>query len=517
MSRKRTIKTLACAAILPLSATAADVAKPNVLFIPVDDLKPLLNCYGESHIKTPNIDRLAARGTLFMNAQCQQAICGPTRASLMTGMYPDKTKVYDLKTKMRDVNPNILTIPQYFRQNVYETTGLGKTYDSRCVDNQLDEPSWSIPYGGKSHKLLYNKKTGGPTGGYQLAANKKASKEASQAARQKKFKNKNEEKKYIVANFPNSRSSTECADVPDDAYNDGAFANTAVKLMEKLAKADKPFFLSVGFQKPHLPFVAPKKYWDMYDRNEIKIHPYQKAPKNGPLFALQPGWELRSYTDIPPKGPVPEAKQKELIHGYYACVSYTDAQVGKLLDKLDELKVADNTIICLWGDHGWHLGDHAMWCKHSNYEQAARVPMILAGPKQKKKGTKSDSLVGFVDIFPTLCDMAGLKVPSHLQGKSLTSILDDPTKTVKVGEVSQYPRRSSGKPVMGYSLRVKQYRYTAWYVNKNNTLGDIVATELYDYKNDPMETVNQAANPEMKSKVEELQAILSKRLEEIRR
>lgn len=487
----------------------APPGKPNVLMIPLDDLKPLLNCYGVEGILTPNIDRLAARGTVFLNNACQQAVCGPTRASLMTGLYPDSTGVWDLKTRMRDVNPDVLSMPQYFIQNGYETTGIGKTYDSRCVDKRLDEPSWSIPYG--SEKRIYASGLGPSFRGYRNPETVAVAEKAKEAVKGKKFNSGSARNRAMAeAAGPMAAPATECMDVPDDAYTDGTLATAGCRLLEKLSAGDKPFFLSVGFQKPHLPFVAPKRYWDLYDRAKIALHPFQKHAENGPELAYHTSGELRSYSNMPKEGELTSEQQAELIHGYRACVSYVDAQVGKLLDKLDALGIAGNTIVCLWGDHGWHLGDHGMWCKHSNFEQAVRAPLIIAAPG-KPKGNKTDAPTGFVDVFPTLCELAGLPIPAQLQGKSVSPLMSNPAGSVREAILSQYPRGIDGRPVMGYTLRDRRYRYVKWLqmdYRKGERSGLLVARELYDYQEDPYETVNQAENTDFAEIVARFEAVL---------
>jgi len=504
---------------------AASEKKPNVLFIPVDDLKPLLGCYGDKRMRTPNIDRLAEHGVVFVNAYCQQALCGPTRASVMTGLYPDSTGVWDLKTRMRDVHPDVLSLPQYFRENGYETTGVGKTYDPRCVGPNLDAPSWSIPY----YKITakdFSAEFGPPVEGhYQDPEVKKRHALAKAKIKAGKLKGK---AAFKVMREYNAKPVSECMDAPDDAYMDGAIAKVGCDLLEKLSKGKKPFFLSIGFKKPHLPFAAPKKYWDLYDPAKIDLAPFQKKAKNDKAFTYQDSWELRScYTDPPAKGPIPEDLQRRMIHGYMAAVSYMDAQLGKVLDKLDELGLADNTIICLWGDHGWHLGDHGMWCKHTNFEEACRAPLMFAGPGVPK-GVESKSIVEFVDIFPTLCDLAGLPIPKRLQGKSLLPIFkyhepsfgnfissifgggDEPS--VRKAAMSQFPRYyDKGRFAMGYAVRNGRYRYVEWILKdfrKGDKSGPVVFRQLFDYKRDPLETVNQASNPEYSDVVGKMADIL---------
>ncbi len=481
--------------------------KPNILFIAVDDLKPILGCYGDQLVKTPNIDKLAKRGTIFMQNYCQQAVSGPTRASLMTGMRPDYTKIWDLKTKMRDVNPKILSLPQYFISLGYSTQGIGKIYDPRCVDDALDKPSWSVPYYKRSDQYI-SKSTGKPEGQYQLPATKALFVKYTKEGEAKGLKGK--ELTDYVGNL--IKPSVECADVPDNAYNDGSNALYAKDILARLSKEGKPFFFAVGFSKPHLPFVAPKKYWDLYKRDQMPLAPFQQKAKNGPEIGYHTAAELLAYSDIPPIASfsdqkvgmdLPVDKQKELIHGYYAATSYMDAQVGIVLDALDSLGLAKNTIIVLWGDHGWHLGDHNLWCKHTNFEQATHAPLLISAPGIQPSKTKSPS--EFIDIFPTLCDLTGVKIPDHLDGKSLVPIMKDPKVSVKEFSVSQYPRPAnkienarlgwSDGEFMGYSIRTQKYRYTIWLKDTFRSYKPykkdlVVATELYDYEKDPNETVN---------------------------
>jgi len=486
--------------------------KPNILFIVVDDLKPELGCYGNTMIKTPNIDRLAKMGSVFLNNYCQQAVSGPTRASVLTGKRPDNTGVWDLKTRIRDVNPDVVSLPQYLISQGYNTYGIGKVFDSRTVDKDFDKPSWIEPYL-KAENSYYASAYGEPViGGYQLPQTKMLVEKYKKEAQDKGLKDA-EITSYVQSLI---RPTSECLDIPDNAYVDGANALKAKDKLIDLIKNNKQFFFAVGFTKPHLPFVAPKKYWDLYNRDQMPLAKFQQHSKNGPEVAYHNSGELRFYSDIPAlceftdnprKTGLNKDKQKELIHGYYAATSYTDAQVGILLNTLDSLGVLNNTIIVLWGDHGWHLGDHDLWNKHTNFEQAARSPLIIYAPGYKSAKTKSMS--EFIDIFPTICDLAGLNIPEYLDGKSLKPIMNNAKAVIKEFAISQYPRAyidaksdttferlgySLGN-VMGYSLRTETYRYTLWikdnyrsYLPFNNNL--VIARELYDYKKDPLETVN---------------------------
>ncbi len=500
--------------------------KPNILFIAVDDLKPILGCYGNTIIKTPNIDRLAKMATVFNSNYCQQAVCGPTRASIMTGKRPDYTGVWDLKTRMRDVNPEILSLPQHLITQGYSTQGIGKVYDNRCVDKQMDAPSWSVPYYNyfKTEDRFYPKDLGAPLSGQYQSPQSKELADKFRKEGHEKGMTKKEIEDYVSATV---KPAVECVNVPDNAYNDGANALRAIEILEQLKLEVQPFFFAVGFSKPHLPFVAPKKYWDLYNREDMPLEVFQEKPKNGVDVAFHNSGELRAYSDIPPLLSftdqkdfgltLPIEKQRELVHGYYAAISYMDAQVGKVLDKLESLGLTKNTIIVLWGDHGWHLGDHNLWCKHSNFEQATRTPLIISSPGLASSITNAPS--EFIDIFPTICDLAGVTIPEVVDGKSLMPLMNKTLKSVKEFSISQYPRSSikseterqgyASSKVMGYSLRDNRYRYTIWMGNdfrSTQAFDDklVVGTELYDYDKDPNETVNVADVKEYKLVVKDL-------------
>ena len=489
-------------------AQKKQATKPNILFIAVDDLKPLLGCYGNTLVKSPNIDKLAKMATVFDKNYCQQAICGPTRASIMTGTRPDATKIWNLTTQMRDANPNTLTLPQYLITQGYTTSGIGKIYHPSSAIGGVDPVSWSIPYL-KAKESHFPSEFGMPANGqYQLPETKARMTPDIIAERKQQSKD-------LASNDENPKSikgpSTECMDLPDNAYQDGVNALLAKEQIIKLSKDNKPFFMAVGFSKPHLPFVAPKKYWDLYKREEMPIAPFQEHSKNGPLIAYHQSGELRNYLDIPEFATLPadslrislqHEKQRELIHGYHAAISYMDAQVGILLNTLEDLGTLDNTIIVLWGDHGWHLGDHDLWHKHTNFEQATRAPLIIAGPGIK--AGKTSSLTEFVDVFPTICDLAGVSIPKNLDGKSLKPLMVKNKASVKDFSISQYPRKLkklqlaktgyTNANMMGYSLRTDQYRYTIWMNNftSKDTFNEsqVYASEMYDYVKDPLEKVN---------------------------
>jgi len=429
--------------------------KPNVLFIAVDDLRPELGCYGAKTILSPNIDRIAKQGMTFLRAYCQQAVCSPSRTSLMLGARPDSTQVWDLVTHFRVAMPEAVTVAQHFKQNGYFVQGLGKIFHPGYDDPR----SWSVPW----------RTANAPT----YAALKTAAVLDEDA----KTKSKN-------------GPAFESADVADEFYKDGQVAALAVDALRDLAKKPEPFFLAVGFAKPHLPFVSPKKYWDLYDPAKIELAPNPYRPKDAPEYALTNSGELRNYHGMPAEGPVPDNLARKLKHGYYAAASYTDAQIGKLLDELDRLDLRKNTIIVLWGDHGWKLGEHGEWCKHSNVENDTNAPLLFSAPGMKQVGQKTKALVEFVDIYPTLSELAGLPLPAHLEGTSFKPLLDNPSRAWKPAVFSQYPR---GKKLMGYSMRTDRYRFTVWVDRQDHA--SVQATELYDHQTDPQENTNVAKAP----------------------
>lgn len=464
-------------AVAARRSVAAEGRRPNVLFIAVDDLRPEFGAYGAGHVHSPNLDRIAARGVTFQRAYCQQAVCSPSRSSLLTGCRPDSTKVWDLETHFRVALPDVVTLPQHFKDQGYFVRGLGKLYHGGFDD----PPSWSVPWAAA--------KTG--RGAYALPENQaivRAKVEASQG-----------KKRINGQKVRNNGPPFESADVADNYYADGTIADMAVEAIRENAKRDEPFWLGVGFVKPHLPFVAPKRYWDLYDPASITLASNPFVPKGAPEYAVLPGGELRSYHGVP-AGPVPDEMARQLKHGYYAAISYMDAQVGRLLDELEATGQADNTIIVLWGDHGWKLGEHGGWCKHSNVENDTNAPLLIAAPMlpgdgDKRlagpSGVKTKALAEFVDVYPTLAELCGLPLPGHLEGTSLVPVLRDPSAQVKGAAFSQYPRGVNGKRLMGYSMRTDRYRFTKWVQADDH--GQVDAIELYDHQVDPQENTNIAA------------------------
>ncbi|WP_395737653.1 sulfatase-like hydrolase/transferase [Prosthecobacter sp.] len=438
-------------------------AKPNVLLICVDDLKPLLGCYGDTVVKSPNIDRLAARGVVFEKAFCNQAVCAPSRNALLTGLRPQSLGIYELSTNFRKAVPEAVTLPQHFKANGYRAEGLGKIFHVGH-GNVNDEASWSVPH--------FTPKTIS----YALKENNPPESTREQAL----FENKTEAWK-----LPRG-AATESADVPDDRYGDGIIAEEAIKrIAAAKQKPEEPFFLAVGFLKPHLPFVAPKKYWDLYDPATFKLPELQAAPAGAPEFAPTTWGELRQYRDMPETGPITKEEAIHLIHGYHAATSYMDAQVGKVLDALDASGLAENTIIVFWGDHGWHLGDHGMWCKHTNYEQAARIPVIVTGPGIAPARTQA--LIESCDIYPTLVELTQLPAPPQGDGRSFAEVLQKPEASVRDHVIHVYPR---GQGLIGRAIRTQRHRLVEW--KKPGAAPETAVLELYDYEKDPAETKNLA-------------------------
>ncbi|NDB76848.1 MAG: DUF229 domain-containing protein, partial [Verrucomicrobia bacterium] len=479
---------------LSFSALAVAPTKPNVLFIAVDDLRPEMGCYGNKVVKTPNLDRLAARGMLFNHAYCQQAVCSPSRSSLLTGRRPDATKVWDLETHFRVALPNTITLPQHFKANGYHCAGLSKIYHVGFEDGR----SWSEPH-------WYPKGQSVDTDPVDWTKRIVTKHPTSVEEYSKGTSPEDNDKPGVRANGKAGKRGPafEVSPKADDQLPDGATAAEAVKRLHDLKAKGKPFFLAVGFLKPHLPFVAPKKYWDLYDPNQISVPTIDHLPTGAPEFAGHNNSELHNYIGVPKENPIPADFAKQLRHGYYACISYTDAQVGRMLDALDREGLADNTVIVLWGDHGWQLGDHGLWHKHTNFELATRAPLLISVPHAKTTGQKCDAPVEFVDVYPTLADVCGLAIPAGLDGVSLKKFIENPAAPATKVAISQYPRSAgkAGGAVMGYSIRDDRWRATFW---RERAGSKIVATELYDEKNDPTETVSVHDQSENKAVLEQL-------------
>ena len=521
--------TLLLLLLATLWTTNSLAARPNILFIAIDDLRPELGCYGSPIAKSPHLDKLAANGLRFHRAYCQQAICSPSRASLMTGARPDTIRVIENTAYFRELNPDIVTLPQHFIKHGYEAVYCGKIYHARMTDNDHSwsrKPAWNrCPY--KFPKL---------PGQYALLENQ----QLWASNKEKMFAKYGQKGAGGLVHGP----AYESADVEDHAYQDGFNTQLAIATLKDHLekKSDKPLFLALGLTKPHLDFIAPKKYWDMYDPADIKLAAQSQAPQDGAATGLHASFELRTRHGIPKSGPIGEKLARTLLHGYYACASYADAQVGHMIKALEEAGVRDNTIIIVWGDHGWHLGDMGIWGKATNYEIATRVPLLIWTPDMKARGKSSDALVELVDMYPTLCELAGLPLPKHLEGHSFAPLLEKPDRPWKKAAFSQFPNpalrewaanplspgmrqtffgplieevegriiKQQGKAwnrklfenhLMGYTMRTNRYRLVLWRDHRDPSAKPVFV-ELYDHQADPQETRNVAGrHPELVSKL----------------
>ncbi len=528
-------------ALMAISCASKSIQKPkpNILFIAIDDLRPELGTYGSKVAKSPNIDALAAQGLQFERAYCQEAICSPSRASLMTGARPETIQVIENFTYFREVNPNIVTLPQHFINNGYEAVHTGKIYHKPAFADP--EKSWSRE---PAIDKMTIKKANSP-GGYALKENQDYFKKSRAEVIEKYGKN-------APRNGLGKGPAYECAEVPDYFYEDGYNAELAIATLKDMLEKnpEKPFFLGLGMKKPHLEWLAPKKYWDMYDRSALTLTGQAEAPTDGATMGLHPSFELRARYGIPKYGPIDDSLALTLRHAYLACVSYVDAQIGKVIQALDDAGQRENTIIILWSDHGWHLGDMGIWGKATNYEIGTRVPMIIWTPDMpdKNRGKKTNALVELVDMYPTLSELAGLDLPDHLEGQSFKPLLKKPGLEWKRAAFSQFPspalREWAANPLsqgmretyfgplienvegkikdqmgdqwdrllfendlMGYAMRTDQYRLVAW-KDRTNLAKKPIFVELFDHTTDPYETKNVASkHPEL---VQELLVQLDK-------
>lgn len=466
-------------------APAANAARPNVLMILVDDLKPALGCYGDRQAHSPNIDRLAARGMRFDLAYCNQAVCAPSRFTLMLGAHSTSTGLYGLGSQLREITPDAVTLPQYFAAHGYRTESLGKVFHIGHR-NYGDPGSFQVEH---FHDLVIEYLDPRSTDGGKLTREEAY------------FTN---QKLGMIRSLPRG-AAFESPDVKDEAYADGRVAAETIRRLQAAKKRreenQQPFFVVAGFARPHLPFSAPQRYWQLFDPESLPQPLNEKLPIDSPPVAHKRGGEITNYKPTPTNGEVPETLKRQLIHGYYASTAFVDAQIGKVLDELDRLQLSENTIVVLWGDHGFHLGDLGIWTKHTNYEQANRIPLIIAAPGVTAAATRQPA--ESVDVFPTLAELAGLpkpKCPQPLDGKSLAPVLRDPQARVRDHAYHAYPRRKLGR-----AIRTERYRLVQW---KNPGQPEKEAVyELYDYQQDPHETRNLAANrPEI---LERLRKILA--------
>ena len=446
---------IAAGLLMPCHSLAKDAnTKPNILFVAVDDLRPQLGCYGQDQIKSPNIDRLATRGTVFTRAYCQVAVCGASRARLLTGLRPTPKRFLNYRTYAEKDAPGAMTLPEEFRKNGYHCISNGKVFhhSEDTADRSWSEPAWRPSIGGTA--TLHP------------------------------------ESKAMIGGTKNRGPVFEAPDVPDNAYPDGKIADKTIDDLKRMKKEGKPFFIACGFLKPHLPFYAPKKYWDMYDRKKINVADNQYRPKKAPS-SLKGSGEIHSYHNRNIKYNS-DQWHRSCRHGYYACVSYIDSQIGKVLKTLDELGLRKNTIVILWGDHGWHLGEHNFWGKHNVMHLATNSPLIVSAPGIKA-GQKCDRLVEFVDIYPSLFDLAGIAtVNKGLQGTSFKPLLSAPGRPWKKAAFSKF-----GPAI---SVITDRYNYAEF------TNGEEM---LFDLENDAAENVNIAGEVEHQERVKQLSQVLA--------
>lgn len=484
---------------LGVQAQADDTNHPNILLLLVDDLKPAIGAYGDTTAKTPNLDALAARGMRFDAAYCNQAVCAPSRFTLMLGAHSTSTGLYGLGSELREAIPDAMTLPQFFEKHGgYRTESLGKVFHVGHGNNG-DPESFSVPH--FKEKVIEYLDPASTHGG--------------QLTREEAFFTN--QKLGSINSLPRG-AAFESPEVEDDAYADGRVAAETQKRLaaakERREKEGTPFFIVAGFARPHLPFSAPKRYWDLYDPESLPMPENEELPEGSPKVAGKRGGEIRNYFPVPDKGnpaAISDEVKRQLIHGYYASTSYVDAQIGKVMDSLDELGLAENTIVVLWGDHGFHLGDLGIWTKHTNYEEANRIPLIFVAPGVTEPGSVTGQLAESVDVYPTLAELAGLPAPTGPQpidGLSLVSVLRDPDARVRDHAFHVFPK---GK--LGRAIRTSRYRYVEW--KRPGDSRDTAEIELFDYETDPLERRNLAAdNPGI---VAELTKILSSYPEAIAR
>lgn len=457
MKPRHLLFTLLFAVFSPQLA-AAD--RPNILFIAVDDLRPQLGCYGMPQVHSPNIDRIAKAGLLFNRAYCMVPTCGASRASLMTSIRPSPKRFQTHLAIAEKEAPGIITLNTQLKQNGYHTISNGKVFHNPS-DNAAgwSEPAW---------------RPGQPAEG------------APPATAKKKGKGKGKAKDSTSRGRPFGVS-----DLTDDEHSDGQVALKTIADLRRMKDSDQPFFIAAGFFKPHLPFICPQKYWDLYPPETITLPSNYYAPIAAPAESIHNSGELRAYSGVPKTGRLPDDMALGLIRGYHACVSFTDAQIGRILDELERLDLSKNTIVILWGDHGWNLAEHTLWCKHSCYETSMRVPLLISAPGFKG-GLKTDALTELIDVYPTLCELAKVPVPAHVQGRSFVPLMIDPTQPWKDQAIGRF-----GK---GDTLRTSDYRFTEYTDREQGP----IARMLYDHRTDPEENANVAEADQKKVVVEDL-------------
>jgi len=483
----RSLATWLCL-LVPLSLVAQEKAapagkRPNVLFIVCDDLNTHVSTSGYSHIRTPSLDKLAAAGTRFLRAYCQYPVCGPSRSSFLSGLYPESTRVLDNKSDIRQERPGIIPLPEQFRKNGYWTAGVGKVFHN--MKNDPGESCWYEyeRFENERNPVLEKakKEFEAENGSIEKASNRRAwrlkQKEARRGASGQK----------IPGYGP--------TDMSDEEHKDGRNVRRVVSWLDKKSHGDKPFFIACGIQKPHVPFWAPQKYFDMYPQEKLVIPPALVGDwKDIPPLAMVKrfkafGFELDKEND---------ALRRAYTQAYHACVSFIDAQIGLLLDGLKRNGHWEDTIIIFISDHGYHLGEHYLWGKVSLFEECARVPMIVRVPGKTRPGTSANGLTELVDLYPTLCELCGIKAPAHLQGQSFAGLVDKPSGE---GKETAYTVVSRGK-TLGRSIRTTRWRYAEW--------GSSSAAELYDLEKDPAEHTNLIGKSEFNGQLEKMRGLLKR-------
>lgn len=436
-------------------AAKTEAKKPmNVLFIAIDDLRPELGFYGANHIKSPNLDKLASESLVFNKAYCNVPVCGASRASLLTSILPTKKRFIDYRAKAQEDVPNAKTLPQVFKEAGYTSISNGKIFH---YNKDVQDASWS-------------QKPWMPAGGHRVSYDPESEK--------------------VIKKSGNGRVY-EAPDVADSSYPDYKIAQKTITDLRQLKKSGEPFFMACGFFRPHMPFYAPKKYWDLYDRDSIKIAENRYRPENAPKI-LRGSTEFRTYSFGDYK-PNTKAFDKMMRHGYYACVSYIDQLVGEVINELETLGLAENTIVVVWGDHGWHLGEHKFWGKHNTLHNALQVPLLVKVPN-KANGKKTDALVESVDIYPTLCDLANISTPDYVMGESFTSIINNPNESFRKGA---YARFKKADAIVG-----NDFTYTLFEDGEEM---------LYNRKLDPQENKNVVADVKYETILQEMRSALQKK------
>lgn len=476
---------------LPFAAPGSpESSRMNVLFLVVDDLRPDLGSYGDSVAQTPALDRLAADGLSFDRAYCQIPSCGPSRASFLSGYRPDATRIFDNQESFRKYLPNATTLPQHFREQGWFTQSLGKVFHGKFRSEIREDPvSWSVPAWRPTATQYLEPQS--------LSILKDRFPKVFDGSRP--LEEIMNEKRY-------KGPAWEAPDVPDSSLTDGRTAARAVEVLRELNEQDKPFFLAVGFVKPHAPFVAPKKYFDRIPRKKVNVPEVRELP-SGTSKLASTSREMHGYYGVPSEGVFPESVTEELIVAYDACVSYIDTQVGKVIDELDRLGLRDNTLIVFTADHGYHLGEVGQWCKNTNFEEALRVPLIISSPRHPDlRGERTKALVELVDLHPTLSEMCGLPILDEVEGTSFATLFEDPTQPWKIATFGQHAAKlHDPKAPVGRSVRTENFRYVQW----KTPHGEVVEEELYKMDGITTPNLNLASQSQFSETLEKMRSILS--------